>query len=178
MTVAGKRVMSDLMLREDDLCKCEEDLESVNEKRLHVIGQTDLMFSCGRNACTETIVFCEDIQCDNVYISLHACRNLGVVHENFPLPMKRAAKNTLINAIKISAEQPSEGVTVLRGVDATPEDSVTSIVEEYSEVFGLHQHHRVVSGIREHQWVSSAWGIVTTTEVLLLLMICSGFTRL
>ena len=59
---------------------------------LHVIGQTDLTFSCGGNTCTETTVFCEDIQCDDVYISLHACRNLRVVHENFPLPMKRSAK--------------------------------------------------------------------------------------
>ena len=134
VTVAGRKALSDLMLNEEDLQSCEEYLESVNGERLHVIGQIDLILKCVGNDCVETVIFCEDIPGQDVYISLRACKNLGIVNKNFPLPMKKPS-TTFADAVKKSAKQPTERIQGDKDMNDGPEDKGTPIMQEYEKVF-------------------------------------------
>ena len=130
VTVAGRRMMSDLMVKEEDLQKCEENLQSVNGKRLNVIGEIDLILKCNGKECTENIIFCNDVKCKDMYISLCACKLLGIVHEDFPLPLK---------SISVCGSVEEDTEKRPRSVDLS-----TSMMEEYSEVFKSKGHLKIM----------------------------------
>ncbi|XP_068208313.1 uncharacterized protein [Palaemon carinicauda] len=129
MTVAGKGMLHSLRLQRKDLQNYEEHLVSVNGKRLRIIGGIDLLLKIGDMHCVENVIFCRDVKFDDMYLSLRACRNLGIVHEDFPLPAKK-----LVEAIDKSVTALGHSI---KSTDRDIEVMEKQILQTYKEVFNI-----------------------------------------
>jgi len=131
VTVAGRRIMDDLMVQKEDLQKCEEILESVNGEKLDIIGQTDLVLKCHGYECIESVIFCNDLKWEDMYISLRVCKKLGIVHEDFPLPLRKS-----VNAFSNMVEDIAEQLTGETQGSGNLQEAATSLEK-------LQKHHRM-----------------------------------
>jgi len=84
-SVAGRGLVERLGLRDLDVKRCDSRLESVNGKQIDICGYVDFKLELGNSTHSEEVVLCRDISDSDIYLSLEACRSLGIVHKSFPL---------------------------------------------------------------------------------------------
>ena len=79
--VAGTALMSKLQLRTDELRKCG-DLRDVVDMRIQCLGSTTCHISSGDQSTKQEVYFVRSAK--DLYLSLGACKRLGLVPEDFP----------------------------------------------------------------------------------------------
>ena len=92
-------------------------MKSVNGSPLKCLGCVKMTLRVPGKQHIENIYVCRDVEGDEVYLSLSACRGLGIIHEDFPLPLHliESSDRGQINAIKSKSEGMIEEATEKNG---------------------------------------------------------------
>ena len=87
VSVAGSDVLTQWQINRHDLEESDEQLQGVNGQPIKCIGLIVLTMRVSGCEHKEKIYVCTNIHKQEVYISLKACKGLGLVHEDFPTPL-------------------------------------------------------------------------------------------
>ena len=96
VSVAGRRMLKRLGIKAKDLDDPGDSLQGVYCTPLDCIGMTEVGLRVAGRIAMERIFFCSDVPHNEVYISLTACRNLGLVHPDFPMHFHDPRKSPTI----------------------------------------------------------------------------------
>ena len=82
MTVAGISLLHGLGLRKSDLFKVKTGVSAANNGRLNVLGGLFLTFTIQGETTSQLVYVTEEATC--VFLSRAACRDLSIIHPDFP----------------------------------------------------------------------------------------------
>jgi len=87
VSVAGSDVLTQWQINRHDLEESDEQIQGVNGQPIKCIGTIVLRMRVSGCEHKEKIYVCTNIHKQEVYISLKACKGLGLVHKDFPTPL-------------------------------------------------------------------------------------------
>ena len=89
VTVAGTAHMSLLGIKTEHLTLPSHGLTHVAGGKVNVVGKSKLSFDYGDIRIIEVVYFIDKVS--KLFLSVHACKKLKIIHQSFPLPMTEHA---------------------------------------------------------------------------------------
>eukprot|EP00094_Tigriopus_californicus_P008821 TCALIF_08502-PA protein Name:"Protein of unknown function" AED:0.31 eAED:0.31 QI:0/0/0/1/1/1/2/0/273 len=87
-TVAGMELLNKLGIHQSSLNPVRHRFVGVAGKSLRPVGAKQVRLKLEGRECEEDLTFCENIR--HQYLSFNACKSLGIVNHDFPLPLKQS----------------------------------------------------------------------------------------
>ena len=106
VSVGGLTQMTTLGISKRQLNRNIHILKHAGGRKLNVIGKFKVRFEHNNQAVTSNVYFVPEVK--NMYLSLHVCRKLKLVHQKFPYV------NVDDSVQKVSAVSPNETVNVVQ----------------------------------------------------------------
>ena len=99
MTESGPALLTRLNVREADLIPVTQKVTAANDVPLTILGAVIVKLTSVSTPRRTTLQLCYiSKECHGMYLSLSACKNLGIVHAAFPEPVSRV--NSIADAPK------------------------------------------------------------------------------
>jgi hypothetical protein len=125
ISVGGLDILSQLGMTEADLTSSSYHLVMADRSSpLLVVGQVTAVASYGDVTAGITIVIYPEISC--LLISWYDCLALGILPENYPMPIRRTQFNS-VSKSEVSSESPATVPTEY------PDDSSDELIESVRE---------------------------------------------
>jgi transposase InsO family protein len=146
ITVGGLDILSQLGMTEADLTSSSYDLVMADRSSpLLVVGQVTAVASYGDVTAEITIVICPEIS--GLLISWYDCIALGILPENYPMPIRRTQFNS-VSTSEVRSETPA---TVTTEYPDDPSDELIEsvreeLVKEFERVFDQSEGLRCMDG--------------------------------
>jgi len=95
VTVAGPSLLSKLNVRQADLIPVSQKVSTASDMRMTILGALIVRLTSVASPRRSTLQLCYIAkECQGIYLSLSACKNLCIVHSNFPQPIPKVASIT------------------------------------------------------------------------------------